>query len=411
MARTKAKTYKEQKFDHLKGLDGISDKQVDEHLALYAGYVKQVNALNEELARMRAEGKVSGKNPEFAELTRRLGFEYDGMILHEYYFSNLRPAAEPQPAASSALASALGEFFGSVDAWRTDFQAIGEMRGIGWVILFEDPMTDKLTNHWVTLHQEWTCGSTRSCGTTRRPTGRSTSKRSSGTSTGPLWSAGSSTPLPSVPPPPPDRMLRTVALLVALAAAVSGCSALTGRPFIQWSDDKAIQTRVKARLAAVSLKHLSRIHVDVYEATVYLGGLVDSDEAKHRAEAAVTAVEGVRQVVSHVLVSRRDDSDPMPAALPVAAVTTTIPEPLVGVAARLEGARAYDLTGRLVATVYTVPMSELAHASAERFNATGPVTHVTIHAMTGNAQVPLPHYVIVLWHGGDPQTKTYTPAP
>ena len=154
MARTKAKTYKEQKFDHLKGLAGISDKQVEEHLALYSGYVKQVNALNEELAKMRAEGKVSGKNPEFAELTRRLGFEYDGMILHEYYFSNLRPAAEPQPAAGSALASALGEFFGSVDDWRTDFQAIGEMRGIGWVILFEDPMTDKLTNHWVTLHQE-----------------------------------------------------------------------------------------------------------------------------------------------------------------------------------------------------------------------------------------------------------------
>ncbi len=116
--------------------------------------MKQVNALNDELAKMRAEGKASGKNPEFAEITRRLGFEYGGMILHEYYFSNLRPAAEPQPASGGALAAALGEFFGSVDAWRADFQAIGEMRGIGWVILFEDPMTDRLSNHWVTLHQE-----------------------------------------------------------------------------------------------------------------------------------------------------------------------------------------------------------------------------------------------------------------
>src|SRR5205085_9086237 len=95
MARAKVKTYKEQKFD-LHGLDGISDKQLEEHFALYAGYVKQVNALNEELAKLRGEGKASGKNPEFAELTRRLGFEYDGMILHEYYFSNLRKAAEPQ---------------------------------------------------------------------------------------------------------------------------------------------------------------------------------------------------------------------------------------------------------------------------------------------------------------------------
>ena len=153
MAGTKPKTYKEQKFD-LKGLDGISDKQVEEHLALYAGYVKQVNTLNEELAKLRAEGKASGKNPAFAELTRRLGFEYDGMILHEYYFSNLRRAAEPQPSPGSALARALGESFGSVDQWREEFQAIGDTRGIGWVILFEDPVTDRLSNHWVSLHQE-----------------------------------------------------------------------------------------------------------------------------------------------------------------------------------------------------------------------------------------------------------------
>ena len=154
MPRPKVKTYKEQKFDHLKGLEGISDKQVEEHLALYAGYVKQVNALNEELAKLRGEGKASGKNPEFAELTRRLGFEYGGMILHEYYFSNLRSAAEPEPKSGSALAMALGESFGSVADWRADFQAIGEMRGVGWVILFEDPVTDRLSNHWVTLHQE-----------------------------------------------------------------------------------------------------------------------------------------------------------------------------------------------------------------------------------------------------------------
>ena len=154
MARVKVKTYKEQKFDHLKGLDGISDKQVEEHLALYAGYVKQVNTLNEELATLRGEGKASGKNAEFAELTRRLGFEYGGMVLHEYYFSNLRSAADPQPKSGSGFAAALSESFGSVEDWKTDFQAIGEMRGVGWVVLFEDPVTDRLSNHWITLHQE-----------------------------------------------------------------------------------------------------------------------------------------------------------------------------------------------------------------------------------------------------------------
>jgi Fe-Mn family superoxide dismutase len=154
MARHKVKAYKEQSFDHLHGLHGISDEQIAEHLKLYAGYVKQVNGLNEQLAELLGKGKASGKDPAFAELTRRLGFEYNGMILHEYYFSNLRPGGEPTPPASSGVAQALGEAFGTLDAWRTDFQAMGDMRGIGWVILFQDPATDRLTNHWVTLHQD-----------------------------------------------------------------------------------------------------------------------------------------------------------------------------------------------------------------------------------------------------------------
>jgi Fe-Mn family superoxide dismutase len=76
------------------------------------------------------------------------------MILHEYYFSNLRRGAEPRPPSGAALANALTESFGSIDQWRADFQAIGDMRGIGWVILFEDPVIERLSNHWVSLHQE-----------------------------------------------------------------------------------------------------------------------------------------------------------------------------------------------------------------------------------------------------------------
>jgi Fe-Mn family superoxide dismutase len=152
-AHKSPKAYQKREFD-LKGLAGISDAQVDEHLALYAGYVKQVNALNQELADMLARGQASGKSPEFAELTRRLGFEYNGMILHEYYFGNLRPAADPKPRAGSGLGQALAGSFGSVEQWRTGFRAIGEMRGVGWVILFQDPATDRLTNHWISLHQD-----------------------------------------------------------------------------------------------------------------------------------------------------------------------------------------------------------------------------------------------------------------
>jgi len=76
------------------------------------------------------------------------------MILHEYYFSNLRSGAQPRSGASSAVAQALGAAFGSVEDWRKDFQATGGMRGAGWVLLCEDPMTRRLTNHWVSLHQD-----------------------------------------------------------------------------------------------------------------------------------------------------------------------------------------------------------------------------------------------------------------
>jgi Fe-Mn family superoxide dismutase len=148
-----SKPYAEHVFD-LHGLDGISDAQIAEHLALYAGYVKQVNVLNDNLAAMIGHGQASGTHPEFAELTRRLGFEYNGMILHEQYFSNLRPAGAPTPPTGSPLTAALTESFGSVEQWQAAFHAIGEMRGVSWVILFQDPATYRLTNHWVTLHHE-----------------------------------------------------------------------------------------------------------------------------------------------------------------------------------------------------------------------------------------------------------------
>jgi superoxide dismutase, Fe-Mn family len=150
----KTAKYQEQRFDHLKHLDGISDGQIAEHLTLYAGYVRQVNTLNGELAALRAQGRASGRDTEFAELTRRLGFEYNGMILHEYYFSNLRPAADPKPSSGSRIVPALAHSFGSFEQWLMDFHAIGTMRGVGWVLLCQDPVTSRLTNHWVTLHQD-----------------------------------------------------------------------------------------------------------------------------------------------------------------------------------------------------------------------------------------------------------------
>ena len=143
------KQYRVKVFD-LKGLKGISDLQIEMHLELYVGYVRNTNALNERLAELVHDGKAG--TPAYSELTRRLGFEYDGMRLHELYFENLTSDFR-KPAADSPLQAQLGQHFRSFEAWRRDFISVGSMRGVGWAILYQDPETGRLSNHWITLHE------------------------------------------------------------------------------------------------------------------------------------------------------------------------------------------------------------------------------------------------------------------
>ena len=135
----------------LSGLTGISDKTLEMHFGLYEGYVKETNQLTEQLGEIAKSGKAA-KNPIYAEMNRHLGFEYGGMILHEYYFENLAPKGKGKPSAS--LTKALDDTFGSFEAWKADFMAVGGMRGVGWAVLFRDPVTGRMTNQWITLHEQ-----------------------------------------------------------------------------------------------------------------------------------------------------------------------------------------------------------------------------------------------------------------
>ena len=143
--------YKAKEFK-LSGLEGISDKTLEGHFALYNGYVKNTNLLNEQIMEITQKSKPSGTNLAYAELTRHLGFEYGGMVLHEYYFENL--ASKGSGAASKQLQDAFEKNFGGFEKWKQAFIAVGEMRGVGWAILYQDPATEKLSNHWIALHQD-----------------------------------------------------------------------------------------------------------------------------------------------------------------------------------------------------------------------------------------------------------------
>jgi Fe-Mn family superoxide dismutase len=133
-----------------KGLDGISEDQIAQHWALYEGYVKNVNLLDE---RIGVLSKAGDYGAEFSELKRRLGFEYDGMILHEYYFGILKAKQAPLKRGSD-LTKQLVASFGGFEGWKKQFTAMGHMRGTGWVILYHDPYRNLLTNVWITSHED-----------------------------------------------------------------------------------------------------------------------------------------------------------------------------------------------------------------------------------------------------------------
>jgi Fe-Mn family superoxide dismutase len=147
-------TYKPRQFD-LSGLNGISDKTLEMHFKLYEGYVTQSNVLNERIHDLIGGGNVDKEEfPAYSELTRRLGFEYNGMVLHEYYFENLRKGGNAgDPERNSSFVRAAEASFGNYAMWKTDFTSVGAMRGVGWAICYQDPKTGGISNHWIDLHE------------------------------------------------------------------------------------------------------------------------------------------------------------------------------------------------------------------------------------------------------------------
>jgi len=140
--------YTAKDYSKLIGMEGLSEALLKNHFTLYQGYVTNTNKLIEVFPQMLKEDKVS--TPEFAELRRRFGWEFNGMRLHEYYFENL--GGKGSVNKDGRLARKLAEDFGSFDAWEKEFRAVGAMRGIGWAVLYQDIANGKLFNFWINEH-------------------------------------------------------------------------------------------------------------------------------------------------------------------------------------------------------------------------------------------------------------------
>lgn len=141
-------TYQAKDYSKLIGMQGFSETLLKNHFTLYQGYVTNTNKLLETLNILLKEGKTG--SPEYAELKRRLGWEWNGVRLHELYFENL--GGDGVFSQSSKLQRLINDNFGSFENWLKDFKATGAMRGIGWVVLYQDTLTGKLINFWINEH-------------------------------------------------------------------------------------------------------------------------------------------------------------------------------------------------------------------------------------------------------------------
>jgi Fe-Mn family superoxide dismutase len=141
--------YQARQFDHLIGMEGFSDSLVRTHLSLYEGYVRNTNMLADRLTELGRQNQTG--TPEYAELNRHFGWEFNGMRLHEYYFANLIKGGSKLDR-KSALFNKIESDFGSLENWRKDFVATAALRGIGWTILYYEPIGGRLFNVWVTEH-------------------------------------------------------------------------------------------------------------------------------------------------------------------------------------------------------------------------------------------------------------------
>lgn len=140
--------YSAKDYSGLIGMAGFSETLLKNHFTLYQGYVTNTNKVLDSLDIMLKEGKTG--TPEYAELKRRLGWEFNGMRLHEYYFENM--GGKSAVDKGGKLSKKFQASFGSYDMWEKDFRAVGSMRGIGWAVLYHDMVSDGLINFWINEH-------------------------------------------------------------------------------------------------------------------------------------------------------------------------------------------------------------------------------------------------------------------
>ena len=113
-------------------LNGLSTRLIESHYEnIYGGALRRLNAITE-----KVESLDFTKTPGYVinGLKREELVALNSTLLHELYFASLGGDGKP----SKPMAEALARDFGSVDRWRGEFVAMGNVLA-GWVVLVNVP--------------------------------------------------------------------------------------------------------------------------------------------------------------------------------------------------------------------------------------------------------------------------------
>lgn len=143
-------TYTPKTFN-LPTLHGISEKQIRVHLALYEGYVKHVNLI---ISTISAYGQTADEGGKYsiAELRRRLAFEFNGMRMHELYFSQFEGGVQAL-GQNSGLAVTAAAKYGGTENLANHVRDVAGTRGIGWVVVYKDAVANTIHTTFVADHE------------------------------------------------------------------------------------------------------------------------------------------------------------------------------------------------------------------------------------------------------------------
>lgn len=130
-------------------LKGLSEKLIKSHWENnYSGSVKALNIVEQRLAAMIKEKDLPAYL--YGDLKREELIRTGSVVLHEQYFANLGGNGK----ADGAALKMIGKWFGSYEAWETEFKKTANALsgGSGWTILAFNLHTEELHNYWAADH-------------------------------------------------------------------------------------------------------------------------------------------------------------------------------------------------------------------------------------------------------------------